>query len=312
MTRARTFKRGYRDGERVKSVYVGTVGDPLVDLLRRKHDLNLACSRGQSQSDEELRRWHDLIDKMVNRYASQFRSLLTVWLRVRGVSVDRDGSWKTKKIRKRKGETVPVNMTQDDFDELVVLAERGNEAAEASLQQLMRQDPATWRRFGDLAYLVQKQLLGRLCDGSVVATAAMEVELGHLRERLRRNVSDPLRDLAIDEIVAAQINLQLQTMEAATPGLSRTMASHHDQRLARARRQFQSSIEGLAKIDRHLGLQLQPTTEFAGNPNEMEQKPRAPQASVRPTGSSEKMTAGNTDAKAILANIQSMIPRPPS
>jgi hypothetical protein len=257
------FRRVYRDGDKLRSVHVGSSKDALIQVLQRRHRLKKAYEKAHREECEKLRRWLVTIDDAMDQYGRQLDSLLKVWLRVQRISVCRDGSWQVKRQRKRKKETVPMAMTRDDFDELVVLAERGNEKAEESLRQLMREDRDTWRPFGDLSALVQKQLLSSVTSGattgtSAVASASLEVGLEELRQRLRRGISDPLRDLAIDQIIMAHIDTHRQGLAVAEPEQSRTMVNHNDQRMKRSQARLQAAVTFLAKVDQILGLKLEP------------------------------------------------------
>ena len=267
------FRRVFREGDKLRSVHIGASSDALVQLLKRRHRLGKATQKAHQGDNEKTRAWLTTIDDAMDCYSRQLNSLLRVWLRVHSISICRDGSWQVKHLRKRKGENVPVNMTKDDFDELVVLAGRGKEQAEESLLQLMREDRHTWRPFGDLSGLVQKQLLSSITGASTggdlaVANASLEVSLEELRTRLRRGISDPLRDLAIDQIVMAHLDTHRQALLVAEPEQSRTMVNHNDQRMKRSQSRLQAAIEFLAKVDRMLGLQLEPVASTSKPPAE--------------------------------------------
>lgn len=289
------FRRVYREGNKLRSVHIGSLKDPLTQVLLRRHKLTRAFAKAHREENEKLQRWLATIDVAMDRYAKQLNGLLKVWLRVQRISVCRDGSWLIKRQRKRKGEAVPVNMTRSDFDELVILAEKGNEQAITSLCQLMTEDRETWRPFGDLSRLVQKQLLssitGAAASGNAIAITSLEVNLDELRERLRRGISDPLRDIAIDQIIMAHLDVHRQALVVAEPDESRTTVNHNDQRMKRAQARFQSALDFLAKIDRSLGLHLkpvEPNEEGASLSPKRSEGPSVPASKVRPEASTSK------------------------
>ena len=118
----RLFQASLREGDKLRSVHIGASHDPLVQLLERRHRLGKATHNARRDDNEKERAWLATVDNTINCYSRQLNRLLQVWLRVHSISICRDGSCQVKRLRKRVGETVPVNLTKDDFDELVVLA----------------------------------------------------------------------------------------------------------------------------------------------------------------------------------------------
>ena len=203
---------------------------------------------------------------------------------------------------------MPVKMTRDDFDELVVLAERGNEEAEESLRQMMREDRETWRPFGDLSGLVQKQLLSSITSGATtgsaaVANASLEVGLEELRKRLRRGVSDPLRDIAIDQIIMAHLDVHRQGLVVAEPDQSRTTVNHNDQRMKRSQARLQSAVEFLTKVDKMLGLELMPSGPSA-SPSSSSKTTAEPKFASETESVSSIRTSAQAVTKSVISSEQ--------
>ena len=302
------FRRVYREGDKLRSVHVGSPKEPLTRVLMRRFKLKQAYSQAHQEENEKVRRWLATLDDAMNRHAVQLDSLLRVWLRVQRISVCRDGSWQVKPQRRRRNETVPVKMTRDDFDELVVLAERGNEEAEESLRQMMREDRETWRPFGDLSGLVQKQLLSSITSGATtgsaaVANASLEVGLEELRKRLRRGISDPLRDIAIDQIIMAHIDVHRQGLIVAEPDQSRTTVNHNDQRMKRSQTRLQSAVEFLTKVDKMLGLELMPSGPSA-SPSSSSKTTAEPKFASETESVSSIRTSAQTVTKSVISPKQ--------
>lgn len=145
-------------------------------------------------------------------------------------------------------------LSRDEFDELVKRAEIGNANALSELRSLMRADPETWQRIGDLTDHVMRTFLGLMVQGNVVARESLAIKLEELKKELRQGHQSTIRNLVIDQIVIAYLDLHYQQTLAAGPQGSKGESEYLERRLERARKRYHAALESLGEMDKILGL----------------------------------------------------------
>ena len=259
------YRRVARTDGGLKSTYIGALSDPLVQFLKRRDTLDAAELSAQKRQHDADRDMLAKIDYVLDTEQKQIEAALRAWLRTQSKSIARDGSWHTKTLRKSRSETVPMNMSKDDFHELLALAEHGNETALGTLRSIMAKDRDTWFPFGDLQAHSRSVLIDSLTRGNTVARESLNINLQEMREELLGEISNPIRSHAVEHVVTCWVDVQRQLMMAAESSHSRGAADFNDRRLDRAQKRYLKSLDFLNNLNVQLGVeQTLPEAEVVG------------------------------------------------
>lgn len=248
------FRYVQRQGDGFQSIYVGARGDPMTHLLKRRQRLTRAEVRAHRRQHRADQKMLGEVDYCLNACCGQLNAALRAWLRTQSISTSRDGSWVCRTLRQSRGESVPVNMSKDDFEELLALAESGNERAIKSLRTIMSKDRETWFPFGDLTSHARKQLLSSLTRGNTIATQSLDINMAEMREQLRGDHENPIRDLAIDQVITCWVDVHRQTIVCGEYDESRAATNYNDQRLAKTQKRYRDALKFLNDMNIQLGL----------------------------------------------------------
>lgn len=244
------FYLAHRDGDKIKHQYVGSKANPVVAVLYREDRLRKAEAKAQRKTRDAEREWQQQIDSTIEQRRDQLTSALKIWLRVRGYIIDRDGTWRRSRSSKTGGSRMPATMTKEDFDELVVLAEKGHPQALESLRELIASDRETWRPFGDLTEHVKRQLLDSMTRGNIVARESLNLRAAEVHQELLGDHTSPIRKLAVDQVMLCWLDLHRQTAMVAEPRDGKTETDFLERRLAKAQKRYRDALEFLNKLDR--------------------------------------------------------------
>lgn len=248
------YRRVERSNGRLKSTYIGSMSDPMVQVLYRYDQLSRANRRAARRQHVADRDQLARIDYCLDGQFQQIYGLLRVWLRTQSRTISRDGSWQTKQLRQTRRETTPVNMTRDDFEEMVALAEAGNEQALKSLREIMASDRDEWFLFGDLQYHARVSLIDRLTRGQTIARESLLINLDEMRRTLLRGIDHCVRNHAVEHVVTCWLDMHSQTLIANEDSPTRSASDFHDGRLEKAQRRYQKALKFLLDLDKQLGF----------------------------------------------------------
>ncbi len=256
--------RAKRIGGRVVKEYGGALVDPVVRIIARHDRLSQAeQSARQEWNDKESEAYRG-IDASLTTVQRQIQRGVQCWRRCR----DRQSIGSKVKIPalQTKDHTMAGRLgrqpvSRDEFDELVKRAEIGNADALSELRRLMRSDPETWQRVGDLTDHVKRTFLGLMVQGNVVARESLSIQLEELANELRQGHQSALRNLVIDQILIAYLDLHYQQTLAAGPQDRKGEADQLERRMERARKRYHAALESLGEMDKILGLAASSTPE---------------------------------------------------
>ena len=257
----RYYRKVHRDGDKLKSTYVGTLNDPVVQVLKRRDRLDTAERKAQKVQHQFDRDRLARIDYLLRCERNQLAAALRVWLRTQSLVIGKAGLWQRKKTRQSRRESVPVNLSRDDFEELLALVENGNETALQSLRAIMRADRDTWFPFGDLASHARKLLIDSLTRGETVARESLMINLEEMRADLRGDVENCVRDHAVEHVITCYVDLQRQTIMNAETAPSRSAADFNERRLDQAQKRYHHALKFLNDLDLQLKASLDPRRE---------------------------------------------------
>ncbi len=298
------YRRVKRDGDRLRSTYIGCVSDPLVHLMKRRDRLSKAERDAQLRQHKAEKVCRTKLDFLLNTTATQLPAALRVWLRTQSMTIARDGTWQTKTLRRSKKETTPMKMSRDDFEELLTLAETGNETALSSLRKIMKADRETWFPFGDLKTHARKLMIDSLTRGNTVARESLHINLHEMRDDLRGDHENCVRDHAIDHVLTCWVDMHRQTMMATEPSPSRSAADFNDRRLASAQKRFQSALKFLNDLNVQLGIK---PVAAVTSPETADATDAGKQTTEHAANQQTNSSKDAADTEAVISHIRSLV-----
>jgi hypothetical protein len=202
MPNPRGYQRSYRDGDRVRSEYLGSG-----ELGRM---MMLILADGRQRQRENIRLEIERSDRWRNRLA-RFCDLVEIMFRremmARGFHQHARSGW-----RRQRMATIPATTTAKAPErwprvrdvKVLLAAERGDKKAQERFCQLM-QDPK-WRRsvirvFGDVAKSVNNALVARIHPSALASQESLQARLVELRAELAPEGTGPLEKLLVDRVV---------------------------------------------------------------------------------------------------------------
>lgn len=141
-----------------------------------------------------------------------------------------------------------INLTRQEFDELVYRATGGSDHAVADLRDALRANPASYRLLGDLARHVQSCLIELITRDAVVAREALQLHMDELRESLLGDEPTPLQELVAEEVVASWLDLSFQRLGYSQQHPTEAIAKRREQRLERAQKRHLNAVRALAEL----------------------------------------------------------------
>jgi hypothetical protein len=150
-----------------------------------------------------------------------------------------------------KGETEESGKTVEKLQDLLRLAERGEEDAVPEIHQILDERPDLAWRFVDVAHIAEDSLIEVMTKEQDLATKELiRCQLEALREQIAGKNSSALERLLPERVVVT--GLEVQFFEALyaknVRKLTIPQAEHYQKRLDRAHRRHLSAIRALAQI----------------------------------------------------------------
>jgi hypothetical protein len=150
-----------------------------------------------------------------------------------------------------KNEMEVSGKTIEKLQDLLRLAEKGEENAVPEIRQILNEHPNLAWDFVDLAKVAEDALIEDMTREQDLATRElMRCQLEAMKAEIAGNEHSPLERLLSERVVVTW--LEVQFFEALyvrnMRNLSITQAEHHQRRLDRAHRRHLSAIRALAQI----------------------------------------------------------------
>ena len=248
MSNRKYHYRASRVRGRVERKYLGPKSDPVVELLYRADRLEQEQKKAYRNQLRTEHRCYRHALKLLLDLDELGRRAADMWLGCRGLGLNERWQFKDKRTKNIGGNKVPSNITREDFEELVALAESGNEKALNSFRQLIASDRETFRPFGDLTKLVKDQYLKLISQGDLVAKETVTARLNELQGDLLKQSSNPILRILVDQVGLAWLDVHYRHVLAAQSSPTATEAKKRDKQLENSQKRFNSIIETLAKV----------------------------------------------------------------
>ena len=151
-----------------------------------------------------------------------------------------------------RGELEEPRKTVEKLQDLLRLAEQGQEDAVPEIRQILNEHPDLAWRYVDVAQSAEDALIEKMTREEDLATKEiMRCQLEAMREQIAGENPSPLERLLAERIVATW--LQIQLFEGLyTSGMSKSMTiaqgSFHQKRLDQTYRRHLSAIRALAQM----------------------------------------------------------------
>lgn len=247
--------RSVRTGKTVLRRYLGLASDPVVMALTRLDQLTHAEQAAEREMKLEEAAAYANMEPVIRIVACWAKRL--AWRfhdRMRkddGVTRLNETGSKTITIRSSNG-TDTMDISHDDFDDLVHRATAGDASALAELRQTLRENPLIYRRLGNLSALVQKSLIDSIAGKSLVAAEALKLKLAEMQDELGRTDRSLLENLLVDQVLNTWLDVAFVQVGLAQ-SQRKADAQHWEKRLTRAQRRHLDAIKALAALQAAAG-----------------------------------------------------------
>jgi hypothetical protein len=251
-TAAYYYVVGRAEGHVVK-IYVGALSDQVVSILHRADQLSHAYQQGTREAAQQELDAYARLEPAIRLVAVKTSRL--VWRqrdrrrRQHSDCHQQNASRKESNMRQpRDASTTEVQITRDDFEDVVARAAAGSDEAISDLRQVLRANPAIYQVLGDLSGHVQRCLVDLVAGGCVVAKEAIQLQAEELRRELLRDADSPLERLLADQIVTTWLDVNIQQIGLAQPHEKETHRQRWEQRFDRAQRRHLAAVTALAEV----------------------------------------------------------------
>jgi hypothetical protein len=151
-----------------------------------------------------------------------------------------------------KGEEIEASeKTVEKLQDLLRMAEQGQEDAVPEIRQILDEHPGLAWRYVDVAHIAEDALIEEMTkEGDLAAKELIRCQLEAMREQIAGINSSPLERLLSERVVLTWLAVQLfEALYAQNMrNLTIPQAEHHQKRLDRAHGRHLSAIRALAQI----------------------------------------------------------------
>ena len=234
-----------------KKTYVGPFSDPTVQVLLHADELARATTDAADAAVEQDLDDYARLEPCIRLLATRLSRL--VWRhrdRHRGGNVTDQGRHHLpgKESAMHKTENEQANISREDFNALAIDATYGDEGALEELRQVLRENPAIYRRLGDLSHHVQKALVELAVGDSVLAREAFDLKISELRQELSRGVCSLLEGIVVEQIISTWLDVQVQHLGFAKCTDKEMLLKRWEQRLDRSQKRHLAAVKALAEV----------------------------------------------------------------
>ncbi len=139
----------------------------------------------------------------------------------------------------------------EKLQDLLRLAEKGQEDAVPEIRQILNEHPGLAWRYVDVAHVAEDALIEEMTEeGDLAAKELIRCQLEAMREEVAGKTSPALERLLSERVVLTWLEVQLfEALYAKNMRkLTIAQAEHHQKRLDRAHRRHLSAIRALAQM----------------------------------------------------------------
>jgi hypothetical protein len=149
------------------------------------------------------------------------------------------------------GELEESGRTVEKLNDLLRLAEKGQEDAVPEIRQILTEHPGLAWRFVDVAHIAEDALIEEMTkEGDLATKELIRCQLEAIREQIAGKNSSALERLLSERVVVTWLEVQFFEALYAKNMRNLTIAQveHHQKRLDRAHRRHLSAIRELAQM----------------------------------------------------------------
>jgi hypothetical protein len=149
------------------------------------------------------------------------------------------------------GELEQSEKTVEKLQDLLRLAEKGEEDAVPEIRQILNEHPDLAWRYVDVSHVAEDALIEVMTEeGDLAAKELIRCQLEAMREEVAGKNSSPLERLLSERVVLTWLEVQLFEARYAKNmrKLTIAQAEHHQKRLDRAHGRHLSAIRALAQV----------------------------------------------------------------
>jgi hypothetical protein len=236
-----------RTGGKVQRIYVGPLHDPVVRVLIDAKSLGQATHQAAVDDAEQALDAYARIEPLIRLVASESSRLLRQHHeRKRRERLRQQGGPEMSETAGRRPAT--VDLTRDEFDELVEQAEDGDETSLNELRCLLRRNAAAASLLGDVAAHVQQHLIDLLASESIVLREAVSQRMEQARQELLASGDSPLERMLVNQIIVSMLDVNIRHVEAERTEIGSTRRHTFERALDRAQERHLRAVTALQRL----------------------------------------------------------------
>lgn len=243
----RYLYRAERRGAQVVRRYVGTMRDPVVATLARVDRLTLAERQAMKDASHQEQDRYLAAEQLLDQLEAVAQRLERAYCLAAGKGRrHRNSRMRERTMRAYDENRVHELPELDAFNKVVYRAELGDDEALQELRAMLKNYPMLWKDVGDLALIVERQLIELSTRGSVLAAESLRCKVASMRAELGGSTPSLPKRLVVERIIASWLDLQIVQIAATEPRTSKTDDTFWQKKLDRAQRRH---LEAIAALD---------------------------------------------------------------
>lgn len=236
------------DGRTVKQ-YVGSLTDPIIMVIARIDRLSHADRAADREAAHEECDSYAALEPIIRVTSTLVARFVWGHLhRCRVVAEQNRTASKENTMTVEEHNMPKATITRDEFDVLVARVSAGGRDALDELRRVLRANPSIYRALGDVSQHVQDSLIEQIAGQPGVATLALRLRIGELRDELRAAGVTPLECMLVEQVLTTWLDFNLQQVRSAQPRSRKGDAKHWEQRLDRAQRRHLAAARALTDV----------------------------------------------------------------
>jgi len=152
-------------------------------------------------------------------------------------------------VKEQKKIDDTLDVAQEDFEELVQLANSGDEDALVQLRETLDKHPTIWEHMGDMAKHAQIAMVNLIANGNKVMAESLGRTTAKMKEELLRPSPSKLEELAAERVVACWLEMEyLNTTYPIAEGETLGQANFVLRQKESAERRFNTAVKSLSTL----------------------------------------------------------------
>ena len=254
------YYRARREGERVRSAYVGNGPEAelaeLLDALKRRARAELAAGW------REERAGLDAADRAGASASAAVDLVVGLTLESAGFRRHNRGEWRRSrmgsmaKLPAFQGRPYPAGATREEIVDVMTRASEGDESAMPRVRELFEADPSGMLQVagGNLSERIERAIVATMAGKNLAWPIAVDLKMEEIRSELAGPDPTPIERLLAERAALCWLEVHaLDLRHAHTSGLTFAQAEHKEKLRDRASRRYLAALKALAQV-RKLGV----------------------------------------------------------